>query len=160
MTKSVRTMMLGALLLASAISAPDAQGRVDVQVGIGIPPPPAVVFDREPGVVLVPQTQVYYVPDLDYDLYRFGGYWYINRHGYWYRSSSYRGPFAPIVYERVPHAIIAVPSRFHRAPIHPANWHGGPPHAHPVSHHAPHRDAHAHHGESRGHEGHDRRDEH
>ena len=85
------------------------------------PPPPTVIFEDEPAVVLVPSSRVYYVPDLDYDLYRYGRSWYINRGGHWYRASGYRGPFVYIGYDRVPTVVLHVPPKYRRHPL------GGPP---------------------------------
>jgi hypothetical protein len=98
---------------------------VDVHVGIAIPPPPVITFHVEPPVVLVPQTRVYYVPQVvDYDMYRYGPYWYVNQGGYWYRSKAYKGPFTVVQYASVPGAIIGVPAQYRHHPSHP---HGGPP---------------------------------
>ena len=115
-------LVLGGLL---ALCAPANSADVDVNVNIGAPPPPAVFFDREPEMVLVPRTHVYYVPRVtEYDMYRVGPYWYVNRDGYWYRAKKYRGPFAVIEHRRVPREIIVLPGEYHRHPMHP---HGGPP---------------------------------
>ena len=122
MTKTILAAVALTIAMAGAY-VPTAHAHVDVSVGVAVPPPPVVTFEREPQVVLVPQTQVYYVPGLDYDFYRFGGWWYVNRDGYWYSSRSYRGPFAPVAFERVPHAIVAIPASYHHHPIHPAHWH-------------------------------------
>lgn len=96
----------------------------DINLHVGDRRAPVVVFDREPDVVLVPRTRVYYVSGLDYDLFRYGRHWYINDGGYWFRARHYRGPFVAVAYERVPRTIFSVPARYHRHPWHP---HGGPP---------------------------------
>ena len=121
----------GALVLVlaatlSLVSGASAVTRVsaDLNVHLGSRPAPVVVFEREPDVVLVPSSRVYYVGGLDYDLFRYGQYWYINDGGYWYRARNYRGPFGQIRYETVPRQIVVVPERYHRHPMHP---HGGPP---------------------------------
>jgi hypothetical protein len=115
-----------ALMVGLAIVPAHAQAGVsaDVDIHIGNRPAPMVVFEREPDVVLVPSTRVYYVGGLDYDLFRYGQYWYINDGGYWYRARNYRGPFAQISFNYVPQSIVVVPARYHRHPLHP---HGGPP---------------------------------
>ena len=128
----------------SALSATHAQAHVDVHVGIGIPAPPVVRFEAEPPVEIIPQTQVYYAPEPDYDLYRYGGWWYVNRDGYWYRSHNYNGPFGPVVYESVPHAIIAVPGSYHHHPVHPADWHRASARAHYRGHPEHHEHGHDH----------------
>ena len=113
-------------LFATAATWTPASARVsaDINVHIGDRPAPVVVFDREPDVVLVPRSRVYYVDHDGYDLYRYGRYWYINDDGYWFRASSYRGPFLSIAVGRVPRSIVVVPARYRRHPVHP---HGGPP---------------------------------
>jgi hypothetical protein len=119
-------LLVSAAALALAVSASPSQAEVsaDVNIRVGSRPAPVVVFDREPDVVLIPRTHVYSVGGLDYDLYRFGAYWYINDGGYWFRARSYRGPFRAIEYRYVPHAITVVPVKYRRHPAHP---HGGPP---------------------------------
>jgi hypothetical protein len=122
----VSSIAIGMLILFGHIDG--AIADVDVHVNVGVPPPPVVVYETQPEVVLVPRTQVYYVPGAaDYDFYRYGGYWYINRGGYWYRGRSYRGPFAAIAFARVPHEIVVVPGAYHHHPFHPPHPHGGPP---------------------------------
>ena len=106
------------LFAASALGI--ARADVDVHVNLGIPPPPVVVYEHEPEVVLVPRTRVYYAPSPEYDMFRYGDDWYVNRDGYWYRSRSYRGPFAFVEYDHVPRAIVLAPPKFHRHPIRPA----------------------------------------
>lgn len=115
----------GALFAAAATWTPARAGvSADINLHIGDRPAPVVVFDREPDVVLVPRSRVYYVEHDGYDLYRYGRYWYINDGGYWFRASSYRGPFLSIAVGRVPRSIVVVPARYRRHPVHP---HGGPP---------------------------------
>jgi hypothetical protein len=115
---------LSAAWAISAATAGPSQAAVMLNVGVHVgdpPPPPAFVFDSEPEVILVPSTRVYYVPEQDFDLYRYGRYWYINRGGWWYRSAGYRGPFGYIGYDRVPVSVMRVPPKYHRHPM------GGPP---------------------------------
>jgi len=116
-------VLAAALVLAQGASAV-TRVSADLNVHLGSRPAPVVVFEREPDVVLVPSSRVYYVGGLDYDLFRYGQYWYINDNGYWYRARNYRGPFGQIHYETVPRQIVVVPERYHRHPMHPL---GGPP---------------------------------
>lgn len=120
-TLAALTMVLGLGGGLAAVPAAHASS-VDLHVRIGdAPPAPAFVFEDEPEVILVPSTRVYYVPGLEFDLFRYGRYWYINRGGWWYRARSYRGPFVYLEYGNVPSPIIRVPAKFHRHPL------GGPP---------------------------------
>lgn len=129
---SLRRAPLGALALvagalfgvAAAWAPASAAVSADINLHIGDRPAPVVVFDREPDVVLVPRSHVYYVEHSGYDLYRYGRYWYINDSGFWFRASSYRGPFVSIAVGRVPRPIVVVPAQYRRHPVHP---HGGPP---------------------------------
>src|SRR5262249_30525135 len=118
------SLIVAVTVLAGVYARPCA-ARVNVDVNIGIPAPPVVVFPSPPQVVAIPSTQVYYVPQAtEYDMYRYGPYWYINRDGYWYRARQYGGPFTVVDYRYVPHQIVVVPAQYRRHPIHP---HGGPP---------------------------------
>ena len=119
-----RVLVLAAALALVQAAGADTRVSADLNVHLGSRPAPVVVFEREPDVVLVPSTRVYYVGGLDYDLFRYGQYWYINDGGYWYRARNYRGPFGQIRYETVPNQIVVVPERYHRHPMHPL---GGPP---------------------------------
>ena len=86
------------------------------------PPPPVVVFEREPRVVVVPGSTVFVVEDdCDYDVFRYGVFWYVYNDEHWYRARSHRGPFAAVNARYVPTAISNVPPRYWRHP------HGGPP---------------------------------
>jgi hypothetical protein len=108
-----RSALMGILLTALTIPvAAHASSSVGISVNIGdAPPPPVVVFRSAPRMVVVPNSTVYVVDDnsLDYDVFRYGVYWYAFDDGYWYRARSYRGPFG------------FVQPRWWRHP------HGGPP---------------------------------
>jgi len=95
------------------------------EVGVrSAPPPPRVVLVDDPQFMVVEGTGVYVVTnaDPDYDVFRYGSYWYVCYDSYWYRARSYRGPFAVIDVRSVPRAVVSVP---------PGHWrhhpHGGPP---------------------------------
>ena len=112
-----------ALLVAMPTGA-IAGTSVGWSVTIGnAPPPPAIVFAREPRVVVVPGSTVYVLEDdCDYDVFRYGVFWYVINDGYWYRARTHRGPFMAVNARYVPSAISNVPGKYWRH--HP---HGGPP---------------------------------
>ena len=86
------------------------------------PPPPPVVFHREPRVIVVPGSTVYVLEDdCDYDVFRYGVFWYVFNDGYWYRARTHRGPFRVVSARYIPNAIANVPGKYWRHP------HGGPP---------------------------------
>jgi len=90
-----------------------ASTRVGVSINIGDPYRGAALrFRSEPDVILVPETRVYYVRNYDYDVYRYGRYWYFIDDGRWYRARTYRGPFLYIHQTSVPRAIVQVPPRY------------------------------------------------
>ncbi len=154
----MRTTIFTLILITGLIgfgSVRAADARVHVDVHIGIPPPPSVVFESGPHVVLVPHTRVYYVPDYQYDLYRYRDAWYLNRDGYWYRGSTSRGPFTAVIYDRVPRSIIGLPGRYHHHRLRPVRSyrHHGPEHHGHAEHRG--RSEHHEHGHSE-HHGHGR----
>lgn len=112
---------LAASLCLPATAAAEVSVRVGVNIGSPPPPPPAFVFEDEPAIVLIPRTRVYYVQGPEFDLFRYGRYWYINNGGWWYRAHNYRGPFVHLEYDKVPRTILRVPKKYHRHPL------GGPP---------------------------------
>ncbi len=148
MRRPILTIATATALSLCVVNAP-ARAEVDVHINLGFPPPPPVVFHHEPEVILVPETNVYYVPGLEYDFYRYGGAWYINRGGYWYSAPSYRGPFTAIVHASVPHVIIAAPARFRHHPIRPPHWRDDDGRDHRRGHGRGHDDGH--HGRGHGH---------
>lgn len=122
----MKRRMLWWLVFASVVAMPfpaSAETSVGVSINIGnAPPPPVVVFRREPRVVVVPGSTVYMVSDdSDYDVFRYGVYWYVFNDGYWYRARAHRGPYAVVSARYVPAAIVNVPPKYWRHP------HGGPP---------------------------------
>jgi hypothetical protein len=114
-----------AILAAMLFTSIPARADVDVQINIGnAPPAPSIVFRARPHERLFPGERVYVVDDPgvgDNDCFRYGGYYWVFREGYWYRSPSWRGRFA-VVHPRY------VPTMFYRLP--PARWKhhpNGPP---------------------------------
>lgn len=99
------------LLLAPGPKASAA--NVSFSLRIGDPyRGPSLAFVREPDIVVIPGTRVYYIDDYDYDLYRYGNYWYYYYDGGWYRSVDYDGPFYFISYVSVPYSIRYIPVRY------------------------------------------------
>ncbi len=83
------------------------QSMARVHVDVNIPVPPAFVFPAPPELVVIPGTYVYYSPDVDVDIFFYGGYWYRPYGGYWYRSADYRGPWVYI--ENAPPVLLGLP---------------------------------------------------
>lgn len=100
------TIIIGVMVVFAA--PPTAHARVDVGVNINIGPPPIVVAEP-PEVVLVPRSRVYFVPNLEFDVFFHDGYWWSPRGDRWYRSRDYKGPWRTIERRYIPTSVIRVP---------------------------------------------------
>lgn len=87
--------------------------EVDFRIGINIGPP-HYRGPVNPSLVVIPGTYVYYVPDLEEDIFFYQGYWYRPWDGRWYRSRSYNGSWVYIT--NVPRILIDLPPGYHRVP--------------------------------------------
>lgn len=68
-----------------------------------------MTFTTRPSMTVNPDTRVYYLRDQsDYDLYQYGGSWYLEDDGLWYRAASWRGPFYSISQDDVPDNVIQI----------------------------------------------------
>jgi hypothetical protein len=83
------------------------QSTARVSVRIGIPIPPVFVFSAPPELAVVPYTNVYYCPNVDFGIFFYGGYWYRPYDRYWYRSANYDGPWVYVT--TVPYALLNLP---------------------------------------------------
>src|SRR5213083_1475565 len=116
----MRRHTIGLAVVALAFAVPAFAGArtyFGFQIGVSnAPPPPRVVFAEPPPVYYVPQSRVYVVEESPYDcdVFHYGSYWYAVDDGYWYRSRSYRGPFAVVDVRYVPRTIFSVPQRHWR----------------------------------------------
>jgi hypothetical protein len=96
------------LLLALAIAVPiPTMARVSIGLNINIPLPPLITFSAPPEVVVIPETDVYADPDLDVNMYFYGGWWWRPWQGRWYRSRDYNSGWeyyrsTPSFYNRIP----------------------------------------------------------
>jgi hypothetical protein len=111
MTISKKFLILTILLLLLGFSS---KGVARVSINIGVTPPP-FVFSAPPPVVVVPGTYVYFTPDVDVDVFFYQGYWYRPYREYWYRSSSYNGPWAYLA--SPPTVLLNLPPDYRRVTI-------------------------------------------
>ncbi len=105
----MKKLLFGMVLLALVIAVPGptmAMGRVDV--GVSIPLPPPIGFSGSPNMVVLPETDIYVVPDVDVDVFFYGGWWWRSWDGRWYRSQSYSSGWG--YYEGTPSFYRSVPS--------------------------------------------------
>jgi len=118
----MKKLFFGTLLLALVIvvSIPTmAKAGVDVNVSIGLPPP--IVFASPPEVIVLPDTYVYAVPEIDVDLFFWNGLWWRFWEGRWYRSHYYNRGWG--YYNRVPSFYFDVDPGW-RGYYRERNWYG------------------------------------
>ena len=97
-------VLLGALFALAGTTGASAEVQVSVNIG-----PPPIVVEAPPEVVLVPRTQVYFVPQPEIDVFFYNGYWWSPRGDRWYRARAYNGPWAVVSRRYVPGPVVRVP---------------------------------------------------
>jgi len=120
----MKRLLSGTLLLGLALvfSMP-TPARADVEIGVSLPS--LIVFASPPEMVVIPETNVYFVPDSDVDIFFTGGWWWRPWEGRWYRSRNYSSGWR--AYRNVPSFYRGIPSgwrndyREHRWKGHPWN---------------------------------------
>lgn len=113
--KRIRQCAAGlAMIIALGMQAPLAHAA-NVSFGIRIGDRydgPRMGYVRTSDMTLVPGTRVYYMSNSDYDMYRYGGYYYTYYDGGWYRASRSSGPYVFISYQSVPRQVRYVPTDY------------------------------------------------
>jgi len=99
----MKRLLFGTILLALVFVFPmPTMARVSISL------PPLIVFAAPPVMVVIPETNVYVVPDVDEDIYFYSGWWWRPWQGRWYRSRSYRSGW--VYYQMVPSFYVSIPS--------------------------------------------------
>jgi hypothetical protein len=104
--KGFRCLVAGAAFAAAMGFLEPARAEVSVNINLG---PPPIVVSAPPAVVMIPQSQVYFVPDPHIDVFFYGGYWWSPRGEQWYRAKAYNGPWGVVEHRKVPRSVIYVP---------------------------------------------------
>ncbi len=99
-------LLAGAMIAAAWGFSEPARAEVSININLG---PPPIVVAYPPEVVMIPHSQVHYVPDPDIDVFFYGGFWWSPRGERWYRARAYNGPWGVIERRRVPRAVLYVP---------------------------------------------------
>jgi len=121
MNKLILGIIFLALIMVTPISATAMGGRIDV--GVSIPLPPPIHFAAPPDMVVIPETYVYFVPDVDEEIFFYGGWWWRPWNGRWYRSQSYSSGWD--YYQDVPSFYRQIPSGW-RNDYRQRRWGGRP----------------------------------
>ena len=121
-------VVLAGILFASV----PARADIDVRINIGnAPPAPRLIFQARPNERFYPGEGVYIVDDPragDYDCFRYGGYYWMFRDGYWYRAPNWRTRFVVINPRYVPAVFYRMPpTRWKHHPSGPPNFTGNHP---------------------------------
>jgi hypothetical protein len=127
----MKKLIFGGLFLALLIvvSIP-TMARADVNVSIGLPP--LIVFSSPPQLIVLPETYVYVVPDVDADIFFYDGWWWRQWEGRWYRSQYYDSGWA--YYQSVPSFYVWIPSGW-RNDYRDHRWKGNQWNYQRISHH-------------------------
>jgi hypothetical protein len=121
----MKTLLVVTTLLALTLVFPPAM-MAGIDVGINVSVPPPIAFSAPPEMVVLPETNVYAVPDVDADMYFYDGWWWRLWDGRWYRSHRYDSGWG--YYRRVPSFYAGIPPgwrndfREHRWQGHPWNY--------------------------------------
>jgi hypothetical protein len=103
----MKNLLLGTMLLALVLVLP-IPTMAGADVGINISLPPLIVFAAPPEMIVIPETNVYVVADLDADFFFYNGWWWRPWEGRWYRSRNYSSGWG--YYQYVPSFFRAIPS--------------------------------------------------
>jgi hypothetical protein len=105
----MKKFLFGTMLFAMVMTFSHpmtAKAEVDVDINVSLPP--LVSFSAPPAMVVLPETNVYVVPDSNEDIFFSEGWWWRPWKGRWYRSRNYNSGWHH--YRNVPAFYGSVPS--------------------------------------------------
>ena len=103
----MKKLLFGTMLLALVIVVPiPTMAGVDIHVSIPLPPP--IVFAAPPEVIVIPETDVYVVLEVQEEIFFYNGWWWRPWGGRWYRSRHYSSGW--VYYQSVPSFYARIPS--------------------------------------------------
>jgi hypothetical protein len=103
----MKRILSGTLFLALAFMAPQPM-KAGVEVGIHLSLPHPIMFTGSPEMIVLPETNVYVVPDMEEEIFFYDGWWWRPWEGRWYRSRDYRSGWNR--YSHVPSFYASIPS--------------------------------------------------
>lgn len=98
MAKKIGGLMGLMLMVGSVATAAPAQVNVNVHIG----PPPPVVVQAPPTMVLMPEPQTYVAVGVPYDIYFVSGRYYYLHGNHWFWGPAYGGPWTYVAVEKLP----------------------------------------------------------
>jgi hypothetical protein len=103
-----RVLKVGVLLLALFVPVGMNEAFAEIDIHINIGPPPIMVAEP-PAVIMIPNSTIYFVPQVEHDIFFYDNYWWSPRGGQWYRSRAYNGSWEIIENHYVPAPVYQVP---------------------------------------------------
>jgi hypothetical protein len=112
----VTTMVLCLLLFfsAAALALDINIGDGDIRIRTGIEAPPQVEFAGPPELVPIPGRYVYFVPDINFDLFFYQRHWFRPYKKHWFRSDNYAGSWEHV--RQAPSPLIDLPQDYRTIP--------------------------------------------
>ena len=103
----MKKLLFGTIFLALVIVVPiPTMAAVDIRISFPLPPP--IVFAAPPELIVIPETYVYVVPEVQEDIFFHNGWWWRPWGGRWYRSRHYSSGW--VYYQSVPSFYVGIPS--------------------------------------------------
>lgn len=101
----MKKLLFGTLLLALALVP--VSTMAGVHIGLNFSLPPLIEFYEPPELIVIPETYVYVVPDVEDEIFFYSGWWWRPWEGHWYRSLSYNSGWeyyqsVPSFYREIP----------------------------------------------------------
>jgi hypothetical protein len=110
--KAIRYLLI---VLWALYSVPSYADQMNMSIGIDL--------QEYPELVLVPDSPVYYAPQLEANYFFYDGEYWVYQNDTWYESSWYDGPWWQVNPEDVPDFVLRVPVRFYlMAPTFFISW--------------------------------------
>jgi len=98
--KRILTVTLSLLLMTASLV--QASSNFSLSINVGGPP---VVIEQPPAFLYPPELGFGVAVGVPYDLYYFGGIYYIYRGGGWYRASRYGGDWIRVRHRELPYEL-------------------------------------------------------
>jgi hypothetical protein len=105
----IRLALIGAIFFLLLGFPRNGISRVNVELQVNLP---LLVIFAPPVVAVIPETYVYFCPDVEEDLFFYAGYWYRSYEGDWYRANGYNGPWVHITGANVPRVFYRLPPNY------------------------------------------------
>ncbi len=114
MKRRITFALCAGIVVALAMIIP-TKGNAEVNINVAIPLP-GLVISAPPAMVAIPGTYAYYPPDVDVDIFFYGGHWYRPYGGQWFIAAQYNGPWGSIAIQNVPGVLRNLPADYRQVP--------------------------------------------